>query len=105
MDQETHKIICDRIQDVLVEITGRPLTFAQFTSGGTMQVFNSDMDEAQVIGFVTSIRKTLLKDPEFASSSLANLSPQELAPYFVRLCLTHAKRYVLHAFSLFSIIY
>ncbi|KAJ7456176.1 hypothetical protein FB451DRAFT_1564753 [Mycena latifolia] len=86
-------------QAVKVELTGKPIAFKRFVEGGNLLAMNSDMEAAQVLRAARSFLKT--NDPEY--SNLSNDTPaEEVAPEFIKLCTTHAKRAVLDFKSLVS---
>ncbi|KAF7327095.1 hypothetical protein MKEN_00285500 [Mycena kentingensis (nom. inval.)] len=87
----------DQIREVKVAVTGKPIAFERLVPGGNLIAFNSDMDSAQVLGFSRSLIKTNV--PEH-SGIPANITPQEFAPYIIKLCITHAKRAILDFRSL-----
>lgn len=51
---------------------------------------NADMEAAQVLGAGRSLLRTNV--PEY--SNITATRAEDLAPYFMRVCLTHSKRYV-----------
>lgn len=72
-----------------LELTGKPVAFKRFMKGGNLLAMNSDMEAAQVLGAARSFLKS--NDPEY--SKLTNDTPAEqVAPEFIKLCVTHAKR-------------
>ncbi|KAJ7191167.1 hypothetical protein B0H12DRAFT_1172358, partial [Mycena haematopus] len=82
----------DEFQSVKKELTGKPVPFKRFVEGGHILALNSDMESAQVLGAARSFFKTNI--PEY--SGLSNdTAPEKVAPEFIKLCTTHAKRAVL----------
>ncbi|KAJ7187096.1 hypothetical protein C8R46DRAFT_1274163 [Mycena filopes] len=89
----------DKFQAVKLKLTGKPLAFKRLVEGGNLLALNSDMEAAQVLGGTRSIMKT--NNPAY--SGISNDTPAEkVAPEFVKLCTTHAKRAVLDFRSLVS---
>ncbi|KAJ7177631.1 hypothetical protein C8R46DRAFT_1328221 [Mycena filopes] len=89
----------DEFQAVKLKLTGKPLAFKRLVEGGNLLALNSDMEAAQVLGGTRSILKT--NNPAY--SGISNDTPAEkVAPEFVKLCTTHAKRAVLDFRSLVS---
>ncbi|KAJ7174783.1 hypothetical protein C8R46DRAFT_1252853 [Mycena filopes] len=87
----------DEFQAVKLKLTGKPLAFKRLVEGGNLLALNSDMEAAQVLGGTRSIMKT--NNPAY--SGISNDTPAEkVAPEFVKLCTTHAKRAVLDFRSL-----
>lgn len=81
----------DGLQRLILTVTGKPLAFKRFSQDGNLLCMNADMEAAQVLGAARSIRKSV----DFQFSELSpDISPEDLAAYFVRLCLTHTKRFV-----------
>ncbi|KAF7353417.1 hypothetical protein MSAN_01530800 [Mycena sanguinolenta] len=82
----------DEFQAVKIELTKKPVPFKRFVQGGHILALNSDMEGAQVLGAARSFFKN--NDPEV--SGLGNdTPPEDVAPEFIKLCVTHAKRAVL----------
>ncbi|KAJ7301875.1 hypothetical protein DFH08DRAFT_992172 [Mycena albidolilacea] len=67
---------------------GKHLRFKRFTRGGNLITMGVDMEAAQVQGACDSFLPT--NEPEF--SGITTTDPDEFALYFVRACISHAKR-------------
>ncbi|KAJ7891481.1 hypothetical protein B0H13DRAFT_2340573 [Mycena leptocephala] len=89
----------DAFQAVRLQVTGKPLAFKRFVKGGNIIAMNSDMEAAQVLGAARSVFKS--NDPEYSGISV-DTPGEEVAPEFIKLCTTHAKRGVLDFRSLVS---
>jgi hypothetical protein len=79
----------DAFQAVKLQVTGKPLAFKRFVKGGNIIAMNSDMEAAQVLGAARSVFKS--NDPEYSGISV-DTPGEEVAPEFIKLCMTHAKR-------------
>ncbi|KJA15424.1 hypothetical protein HYPSUDRAFT_80527 [Hypholoma sublateritium FD-334 SS-4] len=91
-DMSHYEQLFDNLQKLIKTITGKALAFKRFSTDGNLLCMNADMEAAQVLGAARSI----LKSVDFQFSGLPpDISPEELAAYFVRLCLTHTKRGIL----------
>ncbi|KAJ6505028.1 hypothetical protein C8R45DRAFT_971670 [Mycena sanguinolenta] len=82
----------DEFQSVKKELTGKPVAFKRFIKGGNILALNSDMEGAQVLGAARSFLKTNVS--EYSGISY-DTPPEKVAPEFIKLCTTHAKRAVL----------
>ncbi|KAJ7472538.1 hypothetical protein FB451DRAFT_1398751 [Mycena latifolia] len=89
----------DVFQEVKLELAGKPVAFKRFMDGGNLLAMNSDMEAVQVLGAARSFMKT--NNPEYSKLSNDTLA-EEVAPEFIKLCTTHAKRAVLDFKSLVS---
>lgn len=88
-DADHYECLFDNLQKHIKSITGRPIRFKRFSADGNIICMNADMEAAQILGATKSIRKSV----DFVFSGLPqDITPEALAAYFVRLCLTHAKR-------------
>ena len=88
-DTGHYERLFDVLQKHVKAITGRPMGFKKFSADGNLLCMNADMEAAQILGAAKSIRKSV----DFGFSGLPqDITPEELASYFVPLCLTHAKR-------------
>jgi hypothetical protein len=76
------------MQKTILAITGKPLRFKRLSRGGNLLSLNVDLEVAQVLGAGDSFLPT--NEPEY--SGITTTDPEELVQYFLRLCLTHAKR-------------
>lgn len=68
------------------------MLFKRLAPGGNLLVMNTDMEAAEVLGICQSFLETNV--PEY-SKIPSGTTPEQLARYFVRLCLGHGKRCVL----------
>ncbi|KAJ7060131.1 hypothetical protein C8F01DRAFT_1144108 [Mycena amicta] len=91
-----YELVFDTLREVKLELTGKPIEFKHLIDGGKLIAFNSDMDSAQVLGAARSFAKTISP----SRTQLLQSSPEQIAPWFIKLCLTHAKRAVLDFKSL-----
>jgi hypothetical protein len=98
-DTDYYTILFDELQEMTLRLTGKPLRFKRLSRDGNLLCMNADMEAAQVLGAARSFMKT----NDTAYSKIDITSPEELLPYFVRVCLTHSKRYV-HIANYFLII-
>ena len=89
-DTDYYTILFDELQELTLRLTGKPLLFKRLSPDGNLLCMNADMEAAQVLGAAQSFMKT----NNIAYSKIDVSSPEELLPYFVRVCLTHSKRYV-----------
>ena len=83
-----YTILFDELQELTLRLTGKPLRFKRFSPGGNLLCMNADMEAAQILGAGRSFMKT----NDSAYSGIVVKSPEELLPFFVRVCLTHSKR-------------
>ena len=88
-DTNYYTILFDELQELTLRLTGRPLRFKRFSPGGNLLCMNADMEAAQILGAGRSFMKT----NDTAYSGVDVKSPEELLAFFVRVCLTHSKRY------------
>jgi hypothetical protein len=88
-DRPHYKCLFDELQKVILRLTGKHLRFKRFTRGGNLITMGVDMEAAQVQGACDSFLPS--NDPEF--SGIMTTDPDEFALYFVRACISHAKRY------------
>ncbi|KAJ6456874.1 hypothetical protein C8R45DRAFT_1184944 [Mycena sanguinolenta] len=84
-----YKRLFDEFQSVKKELTGKPVAFKRFIKGGNILALNSDMEGAQVLGAAHSFLKTNVS--EYSGISY-DTPPEKVAPEFIKLCTTHAKR-------------
>lgn len=84
-----YTILFDELQELTRRLTGKPLRFKRLSPDGNLLCMNADMETAQVLGAAHSFMKT----NDITYSKIYVSSPEELLPYFVRVCLTHSKRY------------
>ncbi|KAJ7204524.1 hypothetical protein C8J57DRAFT_1735048 [Mycena rebaudengoi] len=77
---------------VKMELTGTPVAFKRFVPGGNLLAINSDMEGAQVLGAARSFPKS--NDADYCKIS-DDTPAEDVAPEFIKLCTTHAKRAVL----------
>jgi hypothetical protein len=89
-DTDYYTILFDELQELTPRLTGKPLRFKRLSPDGNLLCMNADMEAAQVLGAARSFMKT----NDITYSKIDVSSPEELLPYFVRVCLTHSKRYV-----------
>ncbi|KAJ6503975.1 hypothetical protein C8R45DRAFT_575169 [Mycena sanguinolenta] len=87
-----YECLFDEFQSVKTELTGKPVAFKRFVKGGNILAMNSDMESAQVLGAARSFFKTNVS--EYSGLSY-DTPPEKVAPEFIKLCTTHAKRAVL----------
>ncbi|KAJ6456875.1 hypothetical protein C8R45DRAFT_1033722 [Mycena sanguinolenta] len=92
-----YKRLFDEFQSVKKELTGKPVAFKRFIKGGNILALNSDMEGAQVLGAAHSFLKTNVS--EYSGISY-DTPPEKVAPEFIKLCTTHAKRAVLDFWGL-----
>ena len=87
-DTTFYTIIFDELQELTLRLTGKRLQFKRFSPDGNLLCMNADMEAAQILGAGRSFMKT----NNTAYSGIDVKSPEELLPFFVRVCLTHSKR-------------
>ncbi|KAJ7834662.1 hypothetical protein B0H14DRAFT_3461963 [Mycena olivaceomarginata] len=83
-----YKALFDELQKVIFRLTSKHLRFKRFTPGGNHITMGVDMVAAQVQGASDSF--LLTNEPEY--SGITTNDPDEFALYFVRACISHAKR-------------
>ena len=88
-DTPQYKKIFDEVQRITLKATGRPLRLKRLSPGGTLITVGVDMELAQVLGACESFFPT--NNPGYSNIHVEHA--HELAPYFVRACYTHGKRY------------
>jgi len=88
-DTDYYTILFDELQELTLRLTGKPLRFKRLSPGGNLLCMNADMEAAQILG----AGRSFLKTNDTAYSQIDVKSPEELLAYFVRVCLTHSKRY------------
>ncbi|TFY74780.1 hypothetical protein EWM64_g9232 [Hericium alpestre] len=93
-DRAHYKALFDKVQEVILDLTGRPLRFKRLSRGGTLLSMNVDMEAAQVLGAGDSFLST--NEPDY--SGITTREPEELVQYFVKLCYAHVKR-AIHDFK------
>lgn len=79
----------DELQRLTEVLTGKPFRFQRLTPGGNLLAMNTDMEAVQVPGVAQSFLPT--NNPAH-SGIPSTISAEELARYFIRLCIGHAKR-------------
>ena len=84
-----YRRLFDELQSQILALTDKPLRFQRFSQDGNLLCMGADMEAAQVLGAAQSFLATC--DVEI-SSGINITAPEELLPYFVRVCLTHSKR-------------
>ncbi|KAL0564037.1 hypothetical protein V5O48_018019 [Marasmius crinis-equi] len=87
-DTASYTRLFDEVRDVVLRLTGRPLAFKRFEKDGTLLAMNVDMELAQVKGASASLMKTL----DCSYSGITTKDPDNLAPFFTKLCSVHGKR-------------
>ena len=88
-DTDYYTILFDELQAMTLRLTGKPLGFKRLSRDGNLLCMNADMEAAQVLGAARSFMKT----NNIPYSNIDVTTPEELLPYFVRVCLTHSKWY------------
>ncbi|KAJ7884810.1 hypothetical protein B0H14DRAFT_1379096 [Mycena olivaceomarginata] len=84
------EMVFDELQRVKLLVTGKPIPLKAFVPGGNLEIMNSDMDGAQILGICRSVMKHNV--PEY--SGIPNdTPPEQVAQYFVKICWRHAKEY------------
>jgi hypothetical protein len=83
-----YRRLFDELQSQILALTDKPLRFQQFSQDGNLLCMGADMEAAQVLGAAQSILATC----NVEISGINITTPEELLPYFVRVCLTHSKR-------------
>jgi len=83
-----YRRLFDELQSQTLALTSKPLSFRQFSQDGNLLCMGADMEAAQVLGAGQSILAT----NNVGYSGIDVTTPEELLPYFVRVCLTHSKR-------------
>ena len=88
-DADTYTSLFDELQELTLRLTGKALRFKRFSPDGNLLCMNADMEAAQILGAGRSFMKT----NDTLYSKIDVRTPEELLPFFVRVCLTHSKRY------------
>ncbi|KAF7367934.1 hypothetical protein MSAN_00858400 [Mycena sanguinolenta] len=82
------EMLFNELQRVKLMVTGKPIPLKAFVQGGNLEIMNSDMDGAQILGICRSVMKH--NDPEY--SGIPNdTPPEQVSQYFVKICWRHAK--------------
>ncbi|KAJ7176340.1 hypothetical protein C8R43DRAFT_1102271 [Mycena crocata] len=89
-DRPHYKHLFDELQRIIFRLTGKHLRFKRFTRGGNLITMGVDLEAAQVQGASDSFFPT--NEPEY--SGITTDDPDEFAMYYVRACISHAKRRV-----------
>ncbi|KAF8175111.1 hypothetical protein BJ912DRAFT_1075466 [Pholiota molesta] len=87
-DRDQYKTIFDELRRVTRVVTGKELKLKRLSKDGTLVSIGVDMELAQVLGAADSFLPT----NDRGYSNIDAETPEELVPYFVRLCYTHTKR-------------
>src|SRR5437868_12530490 len=87
-DTEHYKFMFDRLQQLAEQVCKVKIEFKAFSKGGNLLAMLSDMEQAAILGVAESILPTVDK----SHSGVDVNTPEELIPYFTRLCHVHAKR-------------
>ncbi|KAJ7476811.1 hypothetical protein FB451DRAFT_1366387 [Mycena latifolia] len=87
-DRPHYKYLFDELQRIIFRLTGKHLRFKRFTRGGNLITMGVDLEAAQVQGASDSFLPT--NEPEY--SGITTDDPDEFAMYYVRACISHAKR-------------
>jgi hypothetical protein len=88
-DTEHYKIMFNKIQRLILVLTGKPMRFKRLSPGGNLLVWNTDMEAAAVLGLCQSFLPTNVLS---YSGIPSDVTAEQLACYFVCLCLGHGKR-------------
>jgi hypothetical protein len=88
--KDHYRRLFDELQSQTLVLTGKPLRFQRFSPDGNLLCMGADMEAAQVLGAAESILAT--NDVDYSGINVN--TAEELLPYFVRVCLTHSKRYI-----------
>ncbi|KAJ7917410.1 hypothetical protein B0H13DRAFT_2269491 [Mycena leptocephala] len=91
-DRPHYKCLFDELQKIIFRLTGKQLRFKRFTRGGNLITMGVDLEAAQVQGASDSFLPT--NKPEY--SGITTEDPDEFSEYYVRACISHAKRSELH---------
>ena len=73
--------------------TGKKIKFKVFDPSGNLLCIILDMEPAQVQGLGTTIIRLKLNDP--LVSKIADLDPNEIVKFLIKLCFVHYERYSL----------
>jgi hypothetical protein len=84
------KLLFDGLQKHITQLTGKPLALQRFHPDGNIKTMIVDMEAAQVLGAGLS----LMSSNNVSFSEIKPESVEDFLSYWVRICLTHAKRYV-----------
>ncbi|KAJ7804189.1 hypothetical protein B0H13DRAFT_2687480 [Mycena leptocephala] len=87
-DRPHYKCLFDELQKIIFRLTGKQLRFKRFTRGGNLITMGVDLEAAQVQGASDSFLPT--NEPEY--SGITTEDPDEFSEYYVRACISHAKR-------------
>jgi hypothetical protein len=90
-DRTQYKTIFDELRRITAKVTGKELRLKRLSKDGTLVSLGVDMELAQALGAADSFLST--NDREY--SQIDAETSEELIPYFVRTCYTHAKRLVI----------
>ncbi|KAF8986525.1 hypothetical protein BDQ17DRAFT_1548458 [Cyathus striatus] len=90
-DRAYYKRLFDEFQDIVLQLTSKPLHFKRLVRGGNLLCMNADLEAAQALGFGDSIIST--NDPEY-SGIPANTDSETILFYIFKGCHTHIKRAV-----------
>lgn len=91
-----YKRIWEEIQNIVVKLTGRRFGPKVLMPDGKLLSIGCDMEIAQALGCGDAFLP--LNDP--AHSGVVTDDPKILIQYFIKICLTHFKRYALHCSQL-----
>lgn len=83
-----YRRLFDELQSQTLALTGKPLGFQRFSQGGNLLCMGADMEAAQILG----AGQSFLAANDVGYSKIDVNTPEDLLPYFVRVCLTHSKR-------------
>ena len=89
-DTDYYTILFKKLQELMLRLMGKPLQFKRLSPDGNLLCINADMEATQVLGAA----QLFIKTNNITYSKIDVLSPEELLPYFVQVCLTHSKWYV-----------
>ena len=78
-DTNYYTILFDKLQELTLRLTGKPLRFKRFSPDGNLLCMNADMEAAQILGAGRSFMKT----NDSAYSGIVVKSPEELLPFFI----------------------
>ncbi|KAJ7733078.1 hypothetical protein DFH07DRAFT_968169 [Mycena maculata] len=85
---EFFEAVFEELQNLKLMVTQKPIALKAFVPGGNLLAMNADMDGAAAIGICRSVIKHNV--PEY--SKIPNdTPPEQVAPYFLKICWRHSK--------------
>ncbi|KAF8999700.1 hypothetical protein BDQ17DRAFT_1427713 [Cyathus striatus] len=92
-DRKFYKKLFDMLQDIVGDVTSKPMHFKALTPGGNLLCINTDLEAAQSLGFGDSFISTNQLD---YSGIPASIDTKSILSYILKSCHVHVKQAILN---------